>query len=255
LFQLEIPSTTLHFSTILKTDGSEDGEASENFPTDECGENERFLPGDVSRRIFGSNPTGTESRKGSFSQIAKAERQLVAASGILRSLVLPGRIDAKGTEHVVRFRGRWVEKFLHSHGWMPDLDRAGMIAIKPALPSEYLRRLELQNELFGDHIHVVGLTPASRFSIIQPTVRGGEPTENEIRDVLEEAGWRRIPMSLQQLPDPLMGSAWWHDQEAAILLDARKPNFKKSGFGVLPIDLVISDLTLEMRQRLCNHLP
>jgi len=135
---------------------------------------------------------------------------------------------------------------------MPVLDSTGMIAIQPALPSEYLRRLELQNELFGDHIHLVGLTPTHRFSSIQPTVRGGEPSENEIRDVLEEAGWRRIPISQQNLPYQLMGSAWWHDEEAAILLDARKPNFKKSDFGVLPIDLIITDLTPELRLRLCQ---
>jgi len=25
-----------------------------------------------------------------------------------------------------------------------------------------------------------------------------------------------------------MGSAWWHDEEELVLLDARKPNFKKT---------------------------
>jgi hypothetical protein len=84
---------------------------------------------------------------------------------------------------------------------------------------------------------------------IQPTLRGGEPGENEIRDVLEEAGWRRIPIQVQSLPIQLMGSAWWHVEEGLVLLDARKPNFKKTDFGVLPIDLILADLSPAMRDR------
>lgn len=160
-----------------------------------------------------------------------------------------GRIDARGTEHAVRFRGSNVEKHQHSDGWMPVLDSSGMLGIESALPSEYLRRLELQNELFGDAVQVIGLTRASRFVTTQPTLRGGEPSENEIRDVLTEGGWQRVPISVQNLPIQLMGSAWWHNAEELVLLDARKPNFKKTEFGVLPIDLILADLTPEMRMR------
>jgi hypothetical protein len=124
-----------------------------------------------------------------------------------------------------------------------------MLGIERALPTEYLRRLDLQNELFGDHIQVIGLTRANRFATIQPTLRGGEPSENEIRNVLEEGGWQRVPIQVQNLPIQLMGSAWWHDEEGLVLVDARKPNFKKTGFGVLPIDLVLADLSPQMRAR------
>ncbi|MEO8616968.1 MAG: hypothetical protein ABI600_17645 [Luteolibacter sp.] len=129
------------------------------------------------------------------------------------------------------------------------LDPSGKLAIQKALPIEYLRRLELQSELFGDLVHVIGLTRANRFAIVQPTLRGGEPSENEIRDVLLHGGWMRVPIQLQNLPAQLMGSAWWHEQEGLVLIDARKPNFKKTDFGVLPIDLILADLTLEMRER------
>ena len=82
-------------------------------------------------------------------------------------------------------------------------------------------------------------------------MKGGEPTEIEIREVFEEAGWKRIPIALQDLPPDLMGSAWWHLEEQVILLDARKPNLKKTDFGaVLPIDLILADLTAEMRDLL-----
>ncbi|MES2439974.1 MAG: hypothetical protein V4584_12935 [Verrucomicrobiota bacterium] len=124
-----------------------------------------------------------------------------------------------------------------------------MLGIQPTLPVEYLRRLDLHNELFGDHLRVIGMTRADRFVTVQPTLRGGEPGENEIRDVLEDAGWHRVPISMQNLPAQLMGSAWWHAEEALVLIDARKPNFKKTAFGVLPIDLTLADLTPDMRRR------
>lgn len=100
-----------------------------------------------------------------------------------------------------------------------------------------------------------GLTRANRFAIVQPTLRGGEPSENEIHDVLQQAGWRRVPIDLQSLPAQLMGSAWWHEEEGLVLLDARKPNFKKTEFGVLPIDLILGDLSLEMRARIVQASP
>lgn len=142
-----------------------------------------------------------------------------------------------------------MEKHQHADGWDPVLDKSGMLRIQKALPTEYLRRLELQNELFGDQVHVIGLTRANRFAITQPTLRGGEPSENEIRDVLQQGGWLRVPIQLQNLPAQLMGSAWWHEEEGLVLLDARKPNFKKTNFGVLPIDLILGELSPEMRER------
>lgn len=37
-----------------------------------------------------------------------------------------------------------------------------------------------------------------------------------------------------------MGSAWWHRGENVILPDARKPNFNKTDFGILLINLVLA---------------
>jgi hypothetical protein len=229
--------------------GSENRESSENCGTNEFRESTGIFPGDVARGVFGPNAEGAESLKAGRAEIAKIQRQIISAAGILPIVAYPGSIDAKGTEHVVRFRGLHVEKHQHSDGWAPVLDDSGMLKVRNALPTEYLRRLELQNELFGDLVQVIGLTRANRFAIVQPTLRGGEPSEMEIRDVLQQAGWQRVPISMQELPAQLMGSAWWHGDEDLVLINARKPNFKKTAFGVLPIDLILGDLTQEMHER------
>jgi hypothetical protein len=246
---MENRSTHLHHRVTLKPDGSEDRKSPEDRGADEFREGSGILPGDVTRRVFGSNPERAASIEIGRAEIAKAQRQIIAASLLLPILPYPGSIDAKGTEHVVRFRGVRVEKHQHSDGWAPVLDKTGMLGIREALPTEYLRRLDLQNVLFGDNVQIIGLTRANRFIVVQPTLRGGEPGENEIRDVLLAAGWQRVPIRLQNLPALLMGSAWWHAEEGMVLLDARKPNFKKTEFGVLPIDLILGDLSREMRER------
>jgi hypothetical protein len=100
------------------------------------------------------------------------------------------KFDAKGTEHTVRFSGFFVEKHQHSDGWTAFVDDRGLLGIRHALPTEYLSRLDDHNEFFGDQIRIIGLTRANRFVTIQPTLRGGEPSENEIRDLLQESGWQ-----------------------------------------------------------------
>jgi hypothetical protein len=254
---VENDSTGDQSTFTLNGDGSEDRKSPETCGDDALGKSNGVSPKDVASRIFGPNAEGTsrlqcsDPRTSSRPDRARVEREAIVAAGTLPTLKYLSAIDARGTEHSVRFRGSRVEKHQRSNGWVPIITPKGKIGLDHASPSEYLRRLDLQNELFGDDIQVIGLTRGNRFATTQPTLKGGEPTEIEIRDVLEGAGWRRIPIGLQELPPDLMGSAWWHREEQVILLDARKPNLKKTDFGdVLPIDLILADLTPEMRDLL-----
>jgi hypothetical protein len=243
---LENASTGWHNFDTLKRD-AENRDPQKSVRTDGRGEEPRLIPGDVARAICGTDSTGTAGliKDVSRSENTKAQRHALVSSRLLPQTGFPKRstIDAQGTEHVVRFRGQLVEKHQKAEAWVPIFLATGKLGVGRAIPTEYLRRLELQNELFGDKIRITALTRCNRFVITQPTLRGEEPSENEIRDVLEAAGWKRVPMEVQDLPVQLMGSAWWHDEEGLVLLDARKPNFKKTDFGVLPIDLILADLS------------
>jgi hypothetical protein len=229
----------------LKPHDDQNHESSRIGREDACSPAVGFAPLDVACRIFGSNTIRASCEK-DRQKITTSQQQEVIASGLLSFIPFPASIDARGTEHAVRFRGKTVEKFQHSNGWVPIIDPTSKLAVTHATPLEYLKRLELQNLLFGDEIRVIGITRANRFVTSQPTLRGGEPSENDIRDVLIQGGWKRIPIESQNLPHQLMGSAWHHNEEQLILLDARKPNFKKTAYGTLPIDLIIGELTPEM---------
>lgn len=243
----------------MESDGGKDDTAPANRGGDALCPCPGIKPQDVACRIFGSDASGASCLQGREiplrRQRLRHEQEAVIAARLPEiRFPSPKSIDAGGTEHCVRFRGSHVEKHQKQQGWVPVITARHQITIAPGLPSEYLRRLTLQNELFGDDIRIIGVTRGNRFATTQPTLKGGEPTEMEIRGVLEAAGWKRIPIELQDLPSELMGSAWWHNGEDAILVDARKPNFKKSDFGdILPIDLVIADLTPEMRRLLESH--
>ena len=253
-FELDIHPNLVQEIPALKSDASQNRTTSEDLGENGSGEGASFSPGDVSRRIFGPDAQGVESCQKIDAESIQRQRQTIGLSGLLNPIPTLGNFDAKGTEHTVRFRGSFVEKHQHSDGWTAYLDHRGLLGIRRALPTEYLKRLDDHNEYFGDQIRIIGITRSNRFVSIQPTLRGGEPSENEIRDLLQESGWQRVPMNLQNLPAQLMGTAWWHESEERILVDARKPNFKKTPFGILPIDLVISELPqallVKLRERL-----
>lgn len=196
----------LEYSGILNTDGSEDRQPQEIGREDELSKSASLAPSDVAQRVFGSDPEGaavSESRE----KVTQRQRENILKLGLLPKLPFPSSYDARGTEHTVCFRGEVVVKFQHKDGWIPILDDQNQLGVAPATPSQYLRRLDLQNTLFGDDARIIGLTRANRLVSSQPTLRGVEPTENEIRDVMNEGGWLRVPMETQNLPHQLMGSA------------------------------------------------
>jgi len=139
---MENGSIAAHPPATLNSDGSQNGESPENCGADEYREGSGILPGDVARRVFGPNSESGEGSEAGRPQIAKAQRQVIAAAGSLPVLAFPSRFDAKATEHAVRFRGLNVEKHQHSDGWVPVLDKSGILGIGKALPTEYLRRLQ-----------------------------------------------------------------------------------------------------------------
>ncbi len=205
-------STGTQDTPTLDSDGGKNRESQETGGADAFREDAGFCPSDVASRVFGPDPARSvrfqkRERIVSRTEWTKDERAAIAAVGFLPRLPYPksNAIEARGTEHVVRFRGKRVEKHQHANGWAPVVTPKGRLGLEHASPAEYLRRLELQNTLFGDDIRIIGLTRADRFAISQPTLRGGEPSENEIRDVLEGGGWKRVPINLQDLAPTTYG--------------------------------------------------
>ena len=73
----------------------------------------------------------------------------------------------------------------------------GPPTLEPALPLEYLERLQLQNEIFADRVSFVGVAGErhrARIVTRQPHIRGEDATPDEIVFLMTaELGFRLLP--------------------------------------------------------------
>jgi hypothetical protein len=115
---------------------------------------------------------------------------------------------------------------------------------KAATPAFYLHRIQLMNEVFRSDIRLEGLLMRQSlligakgdqpsFVISQPwwtasDQRSPYPSEMEVADFMEKAGFKVAPKSYYG----------WSKGNIAVI-DARIDNFIKTAEGVVPIDLVI----------------
>jgi hypothetical protein len=119
------------------------------------------------------------------------------------------------------------------------------------LPSEYLDRQALQNEVFGSDLRLEGVNISERPSMIIGERPGSpsfvvsqrfiiaadphfpKPAEPQIAEFLQAHGFAPLPRSY-------FGSV--RSADGVVLLDARVDNFILSTEGVVPIDLQMAVL-------------
>jgi len=183
---MENGSTAAQDPPTLGSDGGKDRESQATGGADAFREDAGFCPSDVASRVFGSDSARPTRFQRSEKTLGRPERTKNERGAITAACLLPlvpypksNAIEARGTEHVVRFRGKRVEKHQHANGWVPVVTPNGKLGLDHALPAEYLRRLELQNTLFGDDIRIIGLTRADRFAISQPRCAEESPARTK----------------------------------------------------------------------------
>lgn len=111
--------------------------------------------------------------------------------------------------------------------------------------------MHLQNRLFGDEIRLEGAMihagpsmilgqPPDGFSLVisQPWLEAADnkrqfPSEQEIHDFLCEIGFRPLLKSLY---------GWQSHDDSFVVLDAKPDNFIATADGILPIDLLITEI-------------
>ncbi len=137
--------------------------------------------------------------------------------------------DFIGSEHEVWSDGEWVIK-----ATLPGTYGRLWGKRRFALPSEYIERLSLSNEIFSLQWEVLGLTAElNRVRIItrQPFLKGTAPTHNEIGTFMESFGFL--------LKNHRFGQYWWRPDDTTIAYDAEPGNFVKTSFGLVPVDLIL----------------
>jgi hypothetical protein len=165
-------------------------------------------------------------------------------------------ISANTSEHVVCYRAfdkRVVKKtWPGTFGWIPR-SKEGVWSPCQASPSEYLHRMALQNDLFGDQIILEGGIisdgpsmiigqPAGGLSLVisQPFLQPANPssphpTEEALTPYLQGYGFQRLLNSF---------FGWINEDQQLVVLDAKPDNFILTPEGILPIDLLITEYEL-----------
>lgn len=122
----------------------------------------------------------------------------------------------------------------------------GRMILREALPSEYLTRLSLQNNCFGDSVCFEGVVvydEAISLVISQPDISGTSSSLQEIREAM-------LPMGFKEIPNLHLGyssSLSFCDMKRKIaVFDAHPANSITSEGTVLPIDFILQHMTPSM---------
>jgi len=160
------------------------------------------------------------------------------------------KFEEDTTEHTVYLSpsgdGRVIKctkpgRFGHGHGPKGNYGRHA-----PATPWFYLQRLQLANLEFPTDIRLEGIAlgksnlgkdeghpyiVTSQLYIERANKQRPHPSEQEIRDLMTELGFRL-------LTDGAFN--WFRESDGIIVTDAKPLNFITSPNGIVPIDLIIS---------------
>ena len=142
--------------------------------------------------------------------------------------------------------GRAVKKTWPGFYGQIPVWREGKADRLPALPSEYIERQMLQNEVFGSDIRLEGINLSSKPSMIigEPS---GQPSFVISQGFVDAADTDAPSPTMVQIEKfltrhgfaPLPGSyfGWLRRADGVVILDARPDNFILATDGVVVIDL------------------
>ena len=123
----------------------------------------------------------------------------------------------------------------------PRID--GQPTFQDATPLEYLVRLLLCNEVFGDEIRLeqVVLDDEGDVRVVtsQPLIVGAQPTEAEVHSYLFGIGFEPVE-AVDGVP---MTNDWYRENDGVMVFDAHGGNFIQTPEGhVLPIDIYVEQV-------------
>jgi hypothetical protein len=120
-----------------------------------------------------------------------------------------------------------------------------------ALPLEYLDRLLLQNQVFGDDLRLEGVATENGELVLissQPVVLGSAVTAEEICAFMTKLWFAPLPDVSLGRPGAL---AFYRDLDEVAAFDAHPGNFVKDDSGIiLPIDLILVRADARLQQAL-----
>lgn len=199
-------------------------------------------------------------------QVQNLEEWARTGGLLIDSERLPALIE-RTNEHLVAFRTsdrRWVKAtkpgcFAYIADTDYILDRAsqkwvGNVILREALPSEYLARLRLHNDVFGDSIELEGaiISPDGKLSLVssQPDISGTPASLEEIKSTMKGLGFEVIDgLHLGYT----VSLSFFRRADRVVVFDAHPANAITSDGIAVPIDFIVQVATDSMVAELEKH--
>ncbi|MEI9892742.1 MAG: hypothetical protein WDN28_02200 [Chthoniobacter sp.] len=114
----------------------------------------------------------------------------------------------------------------------------GYLRFRVALPSEYLTRIDVTRELWGDDVRFEGLSPSAGIVTSQPAIHGDIPDAAGIETFFIGEGFVRVPAD-KIANDHIAHTTWFHPAAGVLVSDAKPDNFVRDDEGnIVPIDVI-----------------
>jgi len=116
------------------------------------------------------------------------------------------------------------------------VEEGGQTVMQYLTPLQYLDRLRLTNEVFGDDLEFLGVTRDGRILTRQRYIMAFDtskphPKQAEVDEYMREAGFREVQES--------KGWKWYRPRDGTFISDARADNFIQAIDGPKPVDLSV----------------
>lgn len=204
----------------------------------------------------GSAPTGHSASEGI--ETGNLKKWAADAGKIIPATFFQGhRLASNHTSEHKVFHDKEHDRAL-KHTWPGVFGQIpcvvdGHLDRRNATPSEYLRRMALQLEVFGGDIELEGVFISDEPSMIigqpagQPSLvisqqwyeKDGTVTTESIHDLLTQEGFRGVPNSY---------FGFYRPSDGVVIVDAKPDNFVQTTQGLIPIDLQMTLFTPEQLQ-------
>lgn len=206
------------------------------------------------QRSLGTNAEDPPKRRRSLRERFDFERDVIIRwardSGCLLSEEgYLSRITGGGAEHAVFFdagkqvyvkitRGFGMTVGTNFHIGRRTQKYLGIPFVRQATPIEYLERIVLFNELFGDDIRVTGVLadPTPAIVTTQPVIRGRDARPDEIESFMAGLDFEPIEEVVVGRRD---SASFFRPSDGIAAFDAHGENVIAGADGVAPIDLFV----------------
>lgn len=159
----------------------------------------------------------------------------------------PAKYLGEGAEHLVSLSNDGSRVIKHTKGSFGvtlegiQAPMGSFVDLRDATPSEYLRRIDLSNKLWGDDVKVIGVYNIDgKPSLVtsQRFISGVKPTQLEIDNLLTNAGYKKANPSVFG-NDYIADKTWFHP-DGFLIADTKPDNFVKDAAGnILPVDTIV----------------